>query len=73
MPLDVTKLRAALENKVLEDKGNPEAAAAIRDAIDKLADDLLADVSALDGIEEIEPQVIVDFVYKTVVEQLTQG
>jgi hypothetical protein len=73
MPLDLTKLRAALENKVLEDQANPEAAAAIRDAIDKLADDLLADVSALDGVDEIEPQVIVDFVYKTVVEQLTQG
>lgn len=73
MPLDVTKLRAALENKVLQDQGNPEAAAAIKDAIDKLADDLLADVSAMDGVDEIEPQVIVDFVYKTVVEQLTQG
>ena len=73
MPLDVTKLRAALENKVLQDQGNPEAAAAIKDAIDKLADDLLADVSAMEGVDEIEPAVIVDFVYKTVVEQLTQG
>lgn len=73
MPLDVNKLRAALENKVLQDQGNPEAAAAIKDAIDKLADDLLADVSAMAGVDEIEPAVIVDFVYQQVVEQLTQG
>jgi hypothetical protein len=73
MTLDIARLRAALENKVLQDQGSPEAAAAVKDAIDKLADGLLADVSALEGVDEIEPSVIVDFVYQTVVEQLTQG